>query len=169
MPLKNLSLLAVVCAISVCAGASEITDLKFAELLLSPVGDRGIAVSEKAQKLNGSRVRVMGYVAQHDRAPAGMFLLAPVPVQLHDEHYGLADDLPATTIFVSTGARGKQIVGGRDLVTVVGVFRVGNREEADGRISTFRIDADQPTRRVKSKGGFFKFQKRQDASHSKDS
>ena len=152
---RILCLIGLACALSL--HASEITDLKFSELLKTPVGDRGLTLSDKAKSLNGKRVRIVGHVARHENAPAGTFLLAPLPVQLHDEHYGLADDLPATTIFV----HGKELVQHTPgLLTVTGVFSVGNREEADGRISTFRINLDPAATHKKSKGGFFKFLKR---------
>jgi hypothetical protein len=167
MILKNLCLIVFACALSVGAASSEITDLKFAELLQSPVGDRGFKVSKKAKNLDGKRVRFTGQIAQHHHAPAGTFLLAPIPVQLHDDHYGLADDLPATTVFISTGSRGKKKLYAPGLVTVTGLFSVGNRQEADGRISTFRIALDSPTPK-ESKAGFFRFLKRHNASRSKD-
>jgi hypothetical protein len=156
---RNLCLIAFACALSL--HASEVTDLEFSELLQSPVGDRGLTFSDKAQSLNGKRVRILGHVVRHEHAPAGMFLLAPLPVQLHDEHYGLADELPATTIFVSTPRHTKQpIQYTPGMLTVTGVFHIGNHEEADGRISTFRIDLDSQTVSKKSKGGFSKSFKR---------
>src|SRR4051812_47278101 len=156
---RNLCLIAFVCALSL--HASEVTDLKFSELLQTPVGDRGLTVSDKAKNLNGKRVRILGHVVRHENAPAGTFLLAPLPVQLHDEHYGLADELPATTIFVSTPAPAKEpIQYTPGLLTVTGVFHIGNHEEADGRISTFRIDVDPAATRKKSEAGFFNFLKR---------
>jgi hypothetical protein len=157
MFLRNLCLIAFTCALPLCA--TEITDLQFSELLRTPIGDRGPALSDKAISLDGKRVRITGHMARHEIAAPGTFLLAPIPVQLHDEHYGLADDLPATAIFVSGGPN-KPIQYTPGLLTVTGVFHIGNHEESDGRISTFRIDLDTSSAPKQSKGGFFKFSKR---------
>jgi hypothetical protein len=165
MLLRNLCLCAIGCALSI--SASDVSEIKFSELLQNPVGVRGLALSDKAKTLNGKRVRITGHVALHENAPAGTFLLAPIPVQLHDDHYGLADDLPATTIFVSIPSNGKGTLGNpRGVVTVTGVFHVGNHEEPDGRISTFRIDSDRSLSAKQSKSGFFKSLKRHRASRS---
>ena len=127
-----------------------VTEIKFGELIQGHVGDRGLPVSEKAKSLDGKRVRILGHVVRRDDNSSGTFLLAPLPVQLHDEHYGLADDLPPTTVFVSAAPKSKNVVAyKRGLVLVTGVFNVGNREEADGRISTFRIEADAPSKNLK--------------------
>ncbi|HUS35508.1 MAG TPA: hypothetical protein VM680_09180 [Verrucomicrobiae bacterium] len=127
-----------------------VTEIKFGELIQGRVGDRGLPVSQKAKSLDGKRVRILGHVVRREENAGGTFLLAPLPVQLHDEHYGLADDLPPTTVFVSAAPKSKNVLPyKRGLVLVTGTFRVGNREEADGRISTFRIEADPSTKILK--------------------
>src|SRR5688572_18760485 len=127
-----------------------VTEIKFGELIHGRVGDRGLTLSEKAKSLDGKRVRILGHLVRSEDTGSGTFLLAPLPVQLHDEHYGLADDLPPTTVFVSAAAKSKNVIAyKRGLVLVTGVFTVGNREEADGRISTFRIEADGPAKNLK--------------------
>jgi hypothetical protein len=134
-----------------------VTEIKFGELIHGRVGDRGLPVSEKAKTLDGKRVRILGHVVRRDDNNSGTFLLAPLPVQLHDEHYGLADDLPPTTVFVSAASKSRNVVAyKRGLVLVTGTFSVGNREEADGRISTFRIEADAPSKNLKRSNASFR-------------
>src|SRR5687768_11408582 len=115
-----------------------VIDLEFRELLCGPVGGRGLALTEKASTLNGKKVRVIGYMVRQEQATPGLFLLAPVPVQLHQDHYGLADDLPPTTIYVSIPARPRAVVRHQPgALAITGTLRVGSREEIDGRISIF--------------------------------
>jgi hypothetical protein len=122
-----------------------VVHLEFNELLSGPVGERGLTLSDKAKSLEGKRVRFIGYMVRQDHSAPGMFLLSPVPVQTDADHYGLADDLPATTVFVKIGfnpAGIREYSPGPLLVT--GIFRTGNQEEADGRISLFRVELDPP-------------------------
>lgn len=149
---KTFCLVAIICcAVAVQAGSAKIADVNFSELLEGRISDRGISVSPKAKGLDGKKVRIVGYMVRQEDAPPGRFLIAPVPVQLHDEHYGLADDLPATTIFVSTPRPNKPAPHYTPApLTVTGVFSVGNREEPDGRISIFRIELDGPAKASKS-------------------
>jgi hypothetical protein len=145
-------LVALVCALSISAAEETVppppagvTDLKFGELLATPVGERGLSFSERAKSLAGKRVRVAGYMVRQESTIPGRFLLTPVPVQLHDEHYGLADDLPAATVFVSSPSAEKEVIQYKaGLLLVTGVLSTGNREESDGRISIFRIAMEPP-------------------------
>jgi hypothetical protein len=164
------------CAIVVEASSLKVppphdaADLKFGDLLATPAGPRGLSLSDTAKNLDGKRVRIVGYMVRQENTVSNRFLLTPLPVQLHDEHYGLADDLPATTIFVSTrGHKSGFVQYSPGLLVTTGVLRVGNHEEADGRISTFRIELDAPPkaeRVVKSAGHrkLFNFWKRENAS-----
>ena len=80
----------------------------------------------------------------------------------------LADDLPATTVFVCAPPKAKGVAlfkGG--LVVVTGALSVGNREEADGRISLFRIEADSKKGNRSRFAKFFTNFKRQNASKHK--
>jgi hypothetical protein len=123
-----------------------VTELKFSELMSpGPIGDRGLCLSEKVKSLNGKKVQMVGHMVRQENSIPGIFLLTAIPVQLNDEHYGLADDLPAGTIFVSAPSKVKGVIpykAGPLLVT--GMLSVGNREAADGRISIFRIELDAP-------------------------
>ncbi|HEY6226000.1 MAG TPA: hypothetical protein VI282_02650 [Verrucomicrobiae bacterium] len=158
MDAKTFCLVAIAsCAVAVQAESAKIADVNFSELLAPRVGDRGISISPKAKSLDGKKVRIVGFMVRQDDRKPGRFLIAPVPVQLHDEHYGLADDLPATTIFVSTPRADKPVIQYTPApLTVTGVFSVGNHEEPDGRISIFRMEMDAPAKRSKAaKGNWF--------------
>ena len=122
-----------------------VVHLDFDELLSGPVGARGLRVSDEAKGLDGKRVRFIGYMVRQEHSAPGMFLLSPVPVQIDADHYGLADDLPATTVFVKIAFNPDGILRYRPgPLLVTGIFRTGNQEEADGRISLFRVELDAP-------------------------
>ena len=151
--------LIVVAVISISAQAApkgfppktEGAELKFNELLEGPIGERGLSLSAKAKDLDGKRVRIVGHMVRQEKPVPGLFLLSPIPMQVHEEHYGLAEDLPATTVFVSTPFHPEGIVQYQPgLFIVTGVLSVGNREEADGRISVFRVALDPPRKARKS-------------------
>ena len=133
------------CAISLAEGAS-LTELTFNEFFETPIGSRGLVLTEKLRSLNGKEVRITGYPVLQEKSGSEMFLLTAMPVQLHDEHSGLADDLPAATVFVlvgsSKGVQPRQRIG---KIEVSGVLTIGSREEADGRISLIRINANKIT------------------------
>ena len=123
----------------------DVTELKFSEFFVSPIGDRGLTLTEKLRGLDGQRVRVLGYMAQQEQPVPGMFLFSAIPVRLNEEHYGLADDLPAATLFVSMPRNRDQMVPhAPGLMLLTGTLSVGNHEEADGRISTARLALEAP-------------------------
>jgi len=118
------------------------SDLTFAEFFLTPIGDRGLAYTDKLRGLDSKPVRISGYVVQQDKPLPGILLLTARPAQLHEEHYGLADDLPAATLHAIMPPRQKHpVISGRPL-TLTGTLSIGNREEPDGRISTVRLLLD---------------------------
>lgn len=112
-------------------------ELKFNEFFVNPIGDRGLTFTEKLRRFDGNRVRILGYMVRQGKPTPGAFLLAPVPVQLDEDHYGLADDLPAATLYVSVPDHREQIIPftARPML-LTGTLSIGNREEPDGRIST---------------------------------
>jgi hypothetical protein len=125
-----------------------VTDLKFNEFFALPVGPRGLTLTQKLQSLDGKRVRILGYMVRQGQPFPGFFLLTPLPLRSHEQEYGLADDLPPTTLFVHLPKDQDQVapyVAGPLLL--IGVLSVGNQEEADGRISLVRLtlEAVPPT------------------------
>jgi hypothetical protein len=77
-----------------------VTDLKFSELYLTPVGPRGLELTEKAAALDGKRVRVLGYMVRQSSPAAGIIILAPFKLTTNESEYGLCDDLPPAVVFV---------------------------------------------------------------------
>ena len=122
-----------------------IAELKLADLFEQPIGPRGLIYTKAVLALEGKKVRVLGYMVKQEAKIPGLFLLAPLPLQLHEEEFGLADDLPAATLHVHKTEGADQLVPftpGPMLLT--GTLRLGNREEADGRISSVRLELDPP-------------------------
>ncbi len=121
-----------------------VEDLDLHELF-APIGRRGLEYSEKARRLAGKRVRVLGYMVDQDRPLPGRFLLAPLPLRLHEEEYGHADDLPAATLFVVTPDDADRVLPhtpGALLLT--GTLELAPRPERDGRFSAARLVVRDP-------------------------
>ena len=124
---------------------SGVSELKFSEFFVHPMGARGLTLTAKLRGLDGKKARILGYMAQQEQPVPGMFLFSALPVRLNEEHYGLADDLPAATVFVFMPKdRDKVARHTPGLMLLTGTLSVGNREEADGRISTVRLTLDAP-------------------------
>lgn len=122
-----------------------VTHLDFEQFFRKPVGPRGLELTDKLQSLNGRKVRLLGYMVKQERRTPGLFLLSPVPASTHESHYGLADDLPASTVHVFVPTMKYQVLPHTPgLMLLTGTLDVGNREEASGRISTVRLTLDPP-------------------------
>jgi hypothetical protein len=124
------------------AGVSE---LKFDEFFVHPVGPKGLKFTEKLRKLDGKRVRMVGYMVEQDKGVPGVFLFSALPIQLHDHDAALADDLPAAVVHVSVPTcRDQRIPHARGRMLVTGVLNIGPRDEPDGRVSAVRLALDPP-------------------------
>jgi hypothetical protein len=124
-----------------------VTELKFSEFFVTPIGDRGLTVTEKLRSLDGKRVRMLGFMVRQEDALPGKFLFTAIPVQLADHDAALADDLPPATVYVTVPTcRDRQIPYAPGPMLLTGTLSVGNREEEDGRISIVRLALDPPTR-----------------------
>jgi hypothetical protein len=103
-----------------------------------------LAPSAKATSLSGKRITLVGYMAQMELAPKGAFYLTSRPVQC-DEAGGGTADLPPDSVLVLAEALGDKtapfVPGALELS---GVFDVGNRVDAEGRVSGFRLTLDAP-------------------------
>lgn len=119
------------------------SDLKFREFFRLPIGPRGLEPSEKLIALAGKRVRIVGYMARQETPIEDVFVFSPVPATLGDEDESLADDLPASVVFVHAAqANGKPIPYFPGLLRLSGTLSVGPHEEADGHVSTVRLQLD---------------------------
>jgi hypothetical protein len=126
-------------------------DLRFAEFFKLPIGPRGLEPSAKLLALDGSSVRMLGYMARQDGETAvpGLFIVAPVPVTLGDEDESFADDLPASVLYVHLNAAEHQgyVQHMAGLLAVRGRLELGAQAEVDGRISFVRLLLDgEPVR-----------------------
>lgn len=124
------------------APAAGVADLKFRDFFTLPIGPKGLEPTQRLRSLDGQRVRLVGYmVQQHDAAPGG-FLLSPLPVAAGDEDESLADDIPASAVFVSlpnAGSRNVPALGG--LIQITGTLHVGAyAAPGSDRVAAARID-----------------------------
>ena len=155
MHLQTISIAAIVCALSIAIHAAPttlpplpagVTELKFNEFFVNPVGPRGLELSEKLRDLEGKRVRILGYMAHRDAQPPGVFLLTPIPVEVHDHDNSLAEDFPANVVQVLVPTlRDQPVPYSPGLMLLTGTLSVGNRPEPDGRVSLVRLELDPPS------------------------
>lgn len=153
MHIKNIFCVAMLCVLSVHAAPPTlpplprgVTDLKFGQFFVMPVGPQGLTFTDKLLSLEGKRVRMAGYMVEQEKGIPGVFLFSPLPVQLHDHDSALADDLPATVAHVSVPTcRDRQVPYAPGLMLLTGTLSVGPRDEADGRISLVRLALDPPS------------------------
>jgi hypothetical protein len=122
------------------------TALEFRDFYAQPVGRFGMEPSARLRSLDGHRVRLVGYMVESEQPMVGVFMLAPLPVELAEADDGPADDLPGSTVFVHlpgefAGRIPKYRPGTWE---VVGTLQLGAREEANGRYSYVRLLADPP-------------------------
>ena len=127
------------------ASNAGVTELKFSELFVSPVGPRGLTLTEKLASVHGKRVRMVGYMVEQHGAVPGKFIFAPMPVQLHDHDSALADDLPPAVVHVTVPTcLGREVPYAPGLMVLSGILAVGHHEEVDGRMSLVRMELDPP-------------------------
>lgn len=121
-----------------------VTELRFNELFRMPIGPKGLEPSAKLLSLNGQMVRMVGYQASEEEAVPGRLVLVPLPVALTEEDESLADDLPASAVFVHFGEAGStaRLPNFAGLIVLQGRLEVGARDEADRRVSGVRLRAD---------------------------
>ena len=122
-----------------------VTDLKFNEFFVMPVGALGLEPTQKLRSLDGQRVRMLGYMVRQEKPPVGTFLFAAIPVQIHEHDNGLADGLPPATVRVAVPTcRDKPVPFAPDLMALMGTLQLGNRAETDGRVTFVRLELDPP-------------------------
>jgi len=123
-----------------------VSELRFNEFFRQPIGPRGVEPTPKLRSLDGRRIRILGYMVRQVKPMEHCFLLAARPVTVNEVEYGFADDLPVTTLHVITASETLAVTPftpGPLLLT--GKLSVGNRVEADGRVSTVRLFMDAPS------------------------
>lgn len=111
-----------------------------------PAGPKGLEYSAAARALEGRKVRIAGSMVRHLHDDPAVFLLTPQAMALNMAEYGLADDLPPQAVHVILDVLpGKAPEWVRRPLVIYGRLELGPREEADGRISQFRLFADHVT------------------------
>ncbi len=117
--------------------------MTFGDVFVTPVGDMGLEFTPKFTKAEGTAVRFVGHMVRHPHDDPRVFLMTPRPMALMMSEYGLADDLPPWALHVILPEEEGSAPEWRpQLLTVCGVLELGPRQEADGRISHFRLRAE---------------------------
>jgi len=120
-----------------------VTELKFSEFFKSPVGSRGLELTDKLKGLDGRRVRILGFMIKQEQTAHGLALLAPYAFTTHEDEYGLCDDLPSALVFVNVPKfRDAAVPYTPGMLLLTGRLEVGSREMADGRVSLVRLTLD---------------------------
>ncbi len=120
-----------------------VSNLFFDDFFKSPVGRLGLEINPKLTELNGRKVRVLGFMVKQTRPTPWTLMLAPMPLICNEVEFGLADDLPASTLRVLLPKSHQPITPFTPgLLLLTGRIEVGDREEADGRHSLVRLQLD---------------------------
>ncbi|GAA0708139.1 hypothetical protein [Dokdonella soli] len=154
VPRRNAETIRVpaILAVSMQLGAppAGVVDLKFQDLFKLPVGPKGLETTDKLRNLDGKRVRIVGYMVRQEAPSAGSFMLSPLPVSAGDEDESLADDIPASAVFVSL-PNGKDVIVPAlpGLVRIVGTLHLGAIEVPGiDRLAAVRIALDAAPERA---------------------
>jgi hypothetical protein len=101
-----------------------------------------LLLSEKARRLDGHRVRLVGFMAEMEQPPEGALYLVPNPLHC-DEAGGGTADLPPESVLVPVPSAGRRPVPFiRGPLEADGVLETGNRTDPQGRASNFRLRID---------------------------
>lgn len=120
-----------------------VEELKFAELFKLPVGPAGLEFSDRARRLDGRRVRLLGFMVKQEQGAPGVAMLAPFAATTHEEEYGLCDDLPPALVFIEVpNSHGAAVPYTPGPLLLTGRLELGRREESDERVSHVRLVLD---------------------------
>jgi hypothetical protein len=116
-------------------------ELKFTDFFKLPMGRLGPEITDRVKNLDGVQVRILGFMVHQSEPWPNAFLLAPVPVQLHEEEYGQADDLPASTLYVRMPEQNDAPVPFTPgLLLLTGTLHAGPRQIEGERRTWFTLD-----------------------------
>lgn len=122
---------------------ADVAELKFGDVFERPAGPAGLKITDAVRRLDGKRVRLLGFMVRQQRPTPGMILFAPFPLVTSEDEYGLADDLPPQLFFVSVPKyRDIAVPFTPGPLLLTGTLSLGPREEADGRVSHLRLQLD---------------------------
>jgi len=122
-----------------------VTHLDFGDFFKLPVGPEGLELTAKVAALDGRKVRLLGYMVRQANPSPWKILLSPIPVVTREREYSHAEDLPPNVVHVFLPRDPHPIrPHAPGLFLLTGRLEVGNRSEADGRVSMFRLFLDPP-------------------------
>lgn len=125
------------------ATAQGVTDIAFTDFFKFPIGPLGLEFSDKARRLNGQQVRVLGFMVHQDQAQPGVMLLAPFALGTDEAEYGFCDDLPASVVFViAPKFQNAAVPFTPGPLVLTGRLELGAKNERDGRVSQVRLILD---------------------------
>lgn len=118
--------------------------LEFSEFFQTPVGRKGLELSDTLRRLNGQRVSLTGYMVKQEHPIAGRFWFAPLPLSLSEHADGDASDLPASTVMVTLDPlQLDRVVEHRSkLLRLTGILDLGRKEDEIGRVTWIRLKLD---------------------------
>ena len=124
-------------------------ELRFQDFFRTPMGPRGLEISDTLRRVDGQTVILTGYMVQQETPAVGHFMLTPRPVQMSEHADGDADDLPPATVLVYLDPAQKDwvVTYARGLVSLTGLLTVGRHEGPDGRIAWVRLQLGQDAAR----------------------
>lgn len=124
--------------------SANVPKISLREFYKLPIGPRGIEPTEKLLSLKDKQIRVVGYMVKEEEPTVGLFMLSPVPVSLAEKEDGPADDMPVSTLFVHMPPKDadKAMAYRPGLWELTGTLRLGNLEEANGRVSYTQLILD---------------------------
>jgi len=127
-----------------------VAELKFRDVFQLPAGAKGLQPTETLRKLDGKRVRIVGYMVQRETPLHAGFLISPLPVAAGDEDESLADDIPPSALLVTLpNARDAAVPNLAGLIKVSGTLRVGSYEAPGAdRVVPARIELDGEAERA---------------------
>jgi len=126
-----------------------IPSLNFRDFFKLPIGPRGLEPTEKLKALAGRRIGIVGFMVRQSIPTSDFFVLSPLPVSLGDEDETLADDLPASVIFVHVQpSRETPLFHFPGVLRVSGILNLGAYEESDGHVSSVRLHLDAESSRA---------------------
>jgi hypothetical protein len=143
----------LICAVALCSSSAlaqtevnaaltrPVLELRFADFFRSPIGPKGLEITDKLQQAHGQQVRLVGYLVQQETPVPGRFMFTARPVQMSEHADGEADDLPPATVMVYLDPQHKDwlVPHVRGLVALQGVLSVGRAQENDGRVSWVQL------------------------------
>ncbi len=104
----------------------------------------GAEPSVKVRSLQGSRVRIVGFMAHMEDAPHGAFYLVSRPLHCAEDGAGTGDLPPDAIRVVVRSSAKEEIPFYPGLLAVSGVLEIGHETDDEGRPSFFRIVLDRP-------------------------